>query len=123
LAVGTPYSVETTLQGKAHLEAHGSRVVRVDNLKGVANIYEETAARVYHLVRLVDAEDAEAVFLVGTGMPTITVLAALEQDLGKPVVSGNAAMVWHAMREAGLPASDAGVRTAASAKFRDDGTT
>jgi maleate cis-trans isomerase len=108
LALGAPYSAETTLQGKAHLETCGFRVVSVDNLKGVANIYDETAERAYRLARSVDTEDAEAVFLSGTGMPTITVLEALEQDLGKPVLSSNAAMMWHALRAAGVRTPVAG---------------
>jgi maleate isomerase len=108
LALGAPYAVETTLQGKAHLEVHGFSIVRFDNLKDVTNIYEETAERAYRLARSVDAPDAEAVFLAGTGMPTIAVLAALEEDLGKPVISSNAAMMWHALREAGVRALVAG---------------
>jgi maleate isomerase len=108
LALGTPYSAETTLQGKAHLEAHGFCVVHCDNLKDVTNIYDETAERAYRLARSVDAADAEAVLLSGTGMPTIAVLAALEADLGKPVLSSNAAMMWHAMRVAGVRAPVAG---------------
>jgi maleate isomerase len=35
-------------------------------------------------------------------MPTITILDALEQDLGKPAVSANSAMMWHALRLAGV---------------------
>jgi maleate isomerase len=108
LSLGTPYSDETTRQGKEHLETHGFRVVHCDNLKNVANIYDETAERAYRLARSVDAADAEAVFLSGTGMPTIAVLAALEQDLGKPVLSSNAAMMWHALRTAGMQAPVAG---------------
>lgn len=104
LALATPYSDETTRQGRAHLEAHGFRVVRCDNLKNVANIYDETAERAYRLARAVDAAEAEAVFLSGTGMPTVAVLAALEQDLDKPVLSSNAAMMWHALRTAGIKA-------------------
>lgn len=102
LALGAPYSAETTQKGKAHLEAHGFRVVRCDNLKGVTNIYDETAERAYRLARAVDAEEAEAVFLSGTGMPTVPVLAALERDLGKPVLSSASAMMWHALREVGV---------------------
>ncbi len=70
LALGAPYSRETTLQGKAHIEAHGLQVVNFDNLKGVMNIYDETAERAYRLARMVDTAEAEAVFLTGTGMPT-----------------------------------------------------
>lgn len=102
LALGTPYSPETTLQGKAHLEAHGLQVVSFANLKGVTNIYDETAERAYRLARVVDRENAEAVFLSGTGMPTLPVLEALEQDLGKPVISSASAMMWHALRLAGV---------------------
>jgi maleate cis-trans isomerase len=102
LALGTPYSAETTLQGKTHLQAHGLEVVNFANLQGVANIYDETAERAYGLARLVDRADAEAVFLSGTGMPTLPVLEVLEQDLGKPVISSASAMMWHALRLAGV---------------------
>ena len=102
LALGAPYSRETTLHGKAHLEAHGLQVVNFGNLKGVTNIYDETDERAYGLARMVDCAEAEAVFLTGTGMPTLPVLEALEQDLGKPVISSASAMMWHALRTAGV---------------------
>ena len=102
LALGAPYSAEVTLQGKAHLEAHGFEVVNFANLKGVTNIYDETAERAYGLARSIDAESAEAVFLTGTGMPTLPVLELLEQDLKKPVISSASAVMWHALRLAGV---------------------
>jgi maleate isomerase len=102
LALGTPYSAEVTLQGKGHLEAHGFEVTKFDNLRGIENIYDTTAEHAYALARSVDTEDAEAVFLSGTGMPTVTVLELLEQDLGKPVLSSASAMMWHALRLAGV---------------------
>jgi maleate isomerase len=54
VALGAPYSAKVTLKGKAHLEAHGFEVVNHDNLKGVTNIYDETAERAYRLARSVD---------------------------------------------------------------------
>jgi maleate cis-trans isomerase len=102
LALGTPYSPEVTLQGKAHLEAHGFEIVKFDSLKGIDNIYDTTAEQAYGLARSVDADDAEAVFLSGTGMPTVSVLEVLEQDLGKPVISSASAMMWHALRLTGV---------------------
>jgi maleate cis-trans isomerase len=102
IALGAPYARETMLQGKAHLEAHGFEVVSFDNLPGVTNIYDETAERAYRLARNIDSEQAEAVFLTGTGLPTLPVLEALEQDLGKPVISSASAMMWHALRLAGV---------------------
>jgi len=102
LALGTPYSAETTLQGKTHLEEHGLEVVNFANLPGVTNIYDETAERAYQLARLVDRAEAEAVFLSGTGLPTLPVLELLGQDLGKPVISSASAMMWHGLRVAGV---------------------
>jgi maleate cis-trans isomerase len=102
LALGTPYSPQTTLQGKTLLETHGLRVVNFANLEGVTNIYEETAERAYGLARSIDREEADAVFLSGTGMPTLPILEVLEQDLGKPVISSASAMMWHALRLAGV---------------------
>src|SRR5216684_2791556 len=102
VALGAPYSAETTAQGHAHLEAHGFAVVHSQNLKGVSNIYDETAERAYGLARLVDRPEAEAVFLSGTGMPTLPVLDMLEADLKKPVLSSNLAMMWHGLQLAGV---------------------
>lgn len=102
LALGAPYSAETTAQGRTHLEAHGFTVVRSENLKGVTNIYDETAERAYSLARSVDTPEAEVVFLSGTGMPTLPVLDMLEQDMKKPVLSSASAMMWHALRLAGV---------------------
>jgi maleate cis-trans isomerase len=102
VALGAPYSAEVTEKGKAHLEAHGLEVVNHDNLKGVVNIYDTTADEAYRLARSVDRPEAEAVFLSGTGMPTVAVLEMLETDLQKPVISSNAAMMWLALRACGV---------------------
>lgn len=52
--------------------------------------------------------NAQAVLLSGTGMPTVKILQALEQDLGKPALSTNSAMMWYALRRAGLRHSVSG---------------
>lgn len=102
IAYGTPYSEATTLQGLRHLEAHGIEVVSHGVLANVRNIYEENDERAYALARAVDRAEADAVFLSGTGMPTIGAIQVLEDDLGKPVVSAASAMMWNALRLAGV---------------------
>lgn len=102
VALGTPYAREWTLRGKAHLEAHGIEVASWGHLEDVSNIYEETPERAYALARRVDVPEAQAVFLSGVGMPTIEVLERLERDLGKPAISSCSAMVWNALRVAGV---------------------
>lgn len=108
VALGTPYSEEITLKGKAHLEGSGFEVVSYGRLKNVTDIYAETPERAYQLGRSVDSPEAQAVFLSGTGMPTIEILEVLEQDLGKPVLSAASAMMWHALRLAGVHHSTSG---------------
>ena len=104
VALGTPYDAESTARTRAHLEASGIEVVSAGRLENVENIYLETAARARELARKVDAPAAQAVFLSGLGLPTLAELEAMERDLGKPVVSAAAAMMWQALRVAGEPA-------------------
>ncbi len=108
VALGAPYSEEVTLQGKAHLEAHGVEVVNHGRLQNVTNIYDETAERAYGLARSIDVRDADAVFLSGIGLPTMSVLGVLEQDLAKPVLSSMSALTWASLRAAGISEPIAG---------------
>ena len=95
-------TVDPTLKGKALLEEHGLKVVSHGRLQNVTNIYDETPERAYQLGRTVDSQDAQAVFLSGVGMPTISIIEALERDLGKPVISATSATMWQALRLAGV---------------------
>jgi maleate isomerase len=104
IAYATPYDAELTELGRQHLTLHGFDVVGMARLEGVRNIYEETTARAYAVGRQADRPEAEAVFLSGTGMPTLAILRALEDDLGKPVISANSAMMWNALRIANVSA-------------------
>ena len=102
IAYATPYDEALTERGRAHLTAHGFDVVGMARIQGVTNIYEETPARAYAVGKQADRPEAEAVFLSGTGMPTLAIVQALEDDLGKPVISAASAMMWAALRAAGV---------------------
>lgn len=102
VALGTPYAEAQTLAGKRALEEYGITVVNARRLENVRNIYEETPERAYSLAKSANTPEAEVVFLSGVGMPTIEVLEALERDLGKPVISSVAAMMWHCLHIAGV---------------------
>jgi maleate isomerase len=102
VALGAPYAREAMLKSKAHLELHGLQVPGFGNLENVSNIYDETPERAYELGRKVDVPEAQAIFLSGVGMPTLDMLARLEKDSGKPALSSASAMMWHALRTAGV---------------------
>jgi maleate cis-trans isomerase len=119
VAVGTPYDRALTLRGKAVLEEYGFEVVHADCLPDVKNIFEETPRRAYGLVKSVNRPEADAVFISGVGMPTLSVLGAAEADVGKPVVSSACAMLWNALRVAGIGTPIAGYgRLLEDAKYR-----
>ena len=102
LALGAPYAREAMLKSKAHLELHGLQVPGFGNLENVANIYDETPERAYGLGKMVDVPEAQAIFLSGVGMPTLDILEKLEKDCGKPALSSASAMMWNALRTAGV---------------------
>ena len=105
IAYGTPYSSDMTARGRLHLETCGLTVVSSGHLANVRNIYEENSERAYTLGRQVDHVSADVIFLSGVGMPTLEALQALEEDTGKPVISAASAMMWHALRTAGVHGS------------------
>jgi maleate isomerase len=105
VAYATPYSAEMTARGKQHMESCGLDVVSSGHLANVRNIYEETCERAYTIGREVDHPEADVIFLSGVGMPTLDALQALEDDTGKPVISAASAMMWHALRAAGVGCS------------------
>ncbi len=102
VALGTPYPESISALGRDFYKAAGLDVVSHRRLEGVANIYEETEERAYRLARETDVPAADGVLLSGTGLPTVGMLEVLERDLGKPVVSSNQAMLWRALRLAGV---------------------
>src|ERR1700728_403282 len=91
-----------TARGRQHIEKYGLEVVSSGHLSNVRNIYEENSERAYAIARQVDHPDAQAIFLSGVGMPTLDALQPLEEDTGKPVISAASAMMWHALRTAGV---------------------
>jgi maleate cis-trans isomerase len=54
--------------------------------------------RVRALAREADRPDADAVLLPGTALHTAAHVAALEKELGKPVLTANQVTVWEGLR-------------------------
>ncbi len=108
IAVGTAYDESLSRKSREQLEIAGLHITKLQWLPDVKSIFTETEERVYHLGREVDTPDAQAVFISGVGLPTLSVLGALESDLGKPVISSAGCMMWQALRTAGIHAPVAG---------------
>lgn len=53
---------------------------------------------VYRLARKADRSDADALCLLATDLRTFPILQQLEEDLGKPVVGTNQALLWRTLQ-------------------------
>ena len=122
IAIGTAYDEALTLASRTSFERSGLEVVNAICLPNVKSIFEETEDRVYRLMRRADRPEAEGLFISGVGLPTLSVLGALESDLGRPVLSSASAMMWNALRTAGIGASVPGFgRLLEDTRFRRGG--
>jgi maleate cis-trans isomerase len=70
-----------------------------DPLRKFTEVYP---AELYAFARAEVPATAEGVFLGGNGFRAIGMIAALEEELGRPVLTGNQVAFWYALRQAGV---------------------
>lgn len=110
VAIATPYSTAITAGLRDYLEAAGRSVVGGSQLGLESEIWTVDYDTVADLVRRADDPAAEAIVISCTNVATYDLIAPLEAELGKPVVSANQATMWAALRLAGLAAVGPGQR-------------
>jgi maleate isomerase len=104
IAILTPYLIETSEPMAAYFTRHGLEVTRLhcfglEDDRDMAHIASESILRG---AVAVDSPEAEALFLSCTALPAVGVIAAIEQKIGKPVVSSNPAAAWALAGHAGM---------------------
>ena len=105
IAMAAPFVPEVTETSRRFLVDNGFAVVAAEGLAHVDNfsialIDPET---VRDLMRRVDSDAAEAIVVPGGNMPCLSIAEAMEEELGKPVVTTNQAGVWALLRHLGMP--------------------
>lgn len=95
-AMATPYLDWVTEAEAAFFEGNGVRILKwVDLKEQDGHVMAALSPRdVMDLARQADHPNAQGVFLSCTDLPTFSVLALLEKELGKPVFSSNSASLW-----------------------------
>lgn len=83
--------------GAEYFRRRGVHVVTAVSVPLHAGPREIEVGDVYDWVRLNTPVDAAAVFLAGNGFRTVSLIDALEAELGRPVVSANQALLWAAL--------------------------
>ena len=104
LSVATPYVESVTERLHGFLGEYGVEVVASVGLGLLGQIWKVDYRQVVDIVRSADRPDAEAMFISCTNLPTYDIIGALEQELGKPVLTANQVTMWAALRAMGLHA-------------------
>lgn len=104
VAMGTPYVDFVNRREVEFLHEHGFEVTRY---RGLELGHDQQARRcighvapqaVYRMAIELDSSEAEAIFISCANLATLDVIEAIEQALGKPVVTSNTACFWACLR-------------------------
>jgi maleate isomerase len=94
-------------KGVAYFQERGFEVVHVSHLMPPIEVPHPNTgsaaspAEIYEWVRSHVPSSAQAVFIGGNALRAIGVIAALEDDLRRPILTANQVSLWHALRVAG----------------------
>ena len=110
IATATPYTADLTAGLSGFLAEAGVDVVAAAGLGLISDIWTVPYDVTARLVRDTDTDDAQAVFISCTNLPTYDVIAALEAELGKPVLTANQVTIWSALTVIGRKAVGPGQR-------------
>ena len=104
IVVATPYLDEVNAHVLQFLTERGFEVLELQGM----NIRENTAIDcvepefIREYARSLDRPEADAVFVCCGALRALDIAGTLEQDVGKPVVVSNQAMMWDCLRLAGI---------------------
>lgn len=104
VAVVTPFNAEIDQNVKANTEEAGFEVVAIKGTEApsLPAICETTIEEIEAVFDVVATSDCDAILQVGTALPVVSIIAALEAKYQKPIVACNAAVYWAALRRAGI---------------------
>ena len=104
LVLGSPYTEELNANVVRFLEEAGFEVLAAHGM-GLQYDTEMTRVAPDYIIdyaRAIDRPDADAVLLSCGALRSIEVVDRIEQDLGKPVLCSNQALLWDCLRLAGI---------------------
>ena len=103
VSIAMPYVEDVSRLAAKFVEDSGIGIVHLKWLglrkMEIAQVSRET---LYHMAKEVDDPQADAIFISCTNLHTIEIIARLENDLGKPVITSNQATMWNMLRIAGI---------------------
>ena len=105
ISIGIPLNqMSTLLRMKAFFEANGFEVRKHASL-GIADhhlVCSRPPETAYKFIKSLDSDDVDAIVMNNANLRTLEVIEPLERDLGKPVITGNQALMWACIRALGI---------------------
>jgi maleate cis-trans isomerase len=100
VSIATPYPRRLHDLVAPFFEALGYKVVSHDtaDILAMAEVPRRPPQEAYRLARSICRAETEALVILATDFRTFEVLEDLENDTGRPAVSSNQALLWHALR-------------------------
>lgn len=95
------FPLDLTRLGAHYFEHRGVSVVSAYPAKLPGGQRDVHPAQVFEWVRANVPVSAEAVFIGGNGFRVVGAIQALEEDLGRPVLTANQVLLWQALQIAG----------------------
>lgn len=104
ISLATPYEEWLNQKEKKFFEDNGIEVLAMKGLglpeaEAIASV---DPGRIYRMAREVDQDDSDAIFISCTDFQAVPALQAIEDDLGKPVISSNQVTLWGMLKLAGV---------------------
>jgi maleate isomerase len=104
LVVATPHEDSLNDRMKAFLAASGFNVLKIQGygVRKNADLTDMDIHAAYRIAKKLyeQASEADGIFVPCPRWPTITDVALLEREIGKPVVTSCQAYIWHALKMA-----------------------
>ncbi|MGI9078688.1 MAG: maleate cis-trans isomerase family protein [Gemmatimonadaceae bacterium] len=96
------FTEELNDKGSGYFRARGLEVVSCARLTPARRFAEVAPAELYDWTKANVPRKAEAVFIGGNGLRAIAVIGALEETLGRPVLTANQVAFWQALQLVGM---------------------
>ena len=93
----TPFGADLNKSYANYFEASGISVVAMEGIDAIQDVPSEI---IYSFIKkkFLDHAGADAIYILGSPLDALGIVATLEQDLGVPVVQPTAARIWEIQR-------------------------
>jgi maleate isomerase len=108
ISVLTPYDEELTLLLHDFLAEAGTDVVQSRHLGLGGGIWKVNYRTIAEHIIGADTPESQAIFVSCTNLPTYDLIAPLERELGKPVLTANQLTIWACLGRMRLPMTGPG---------------